>query len=118
MCEKKRGGRLQPLAYLALYNANLKLLQCLAGFVAVADILKRLGGILAGNIQKDFLAAAVLSLAKALHTDGPEMSETPMRGKTPKAVLSRITTLGRQGGSCKIKQKLTDARRQTWWRRK
>lgn len=50
-------GRSGGPAYIALQNANLELLQRLAGLVTVADILKGLGGVLAGNIEKDLLTA-------------------------------------------------------------
>jgi hypothetical protein len=47
-------------AYVALQSADLELVKGLAGLVAVADILEGLGGVLAGNVQKDLLATAVL----------------------------------------------------------
>ncbi len=45
--------------YGALQNANLELLERLAGLVAVADILKGLGGVLAANVEKDLLTTTV-----------------------------------------------------------
>ena len=41
--------------YLALENTNLQSLEDLAGLVAVADIFKGLGGILAADVEEDFL---------------------------------------------------------------
>ena len=52
-----RGGR---VAGLSLQCAYEQLLQGLARLVAVADVLKRLGRVLAADIEKDLLAAAEL----------------------------------------------------------
>jgi len=46
--------------YSALENSDLELLKGLAGLVAVADILKGLGGVLATNVKEDLLTAAVV----------------------------------------------------------
>jgi hypothetical protein len=46
-------------SYLALQHTDLEGLESLAGLVAVADILERLGGILAGDVEKDLLTAAI-----------------------------------------------------------
>lgn len=46
-------------AYVALQSSDLELIERLTGLVAVADIFKGLGGILAGNVEKDLLTAAV-----------------------------------------------------------
>jgi hypothetical protein len=45
--------------YVALQGSDLELVERLAGLVAVADILKGLGGVLAGNVEEDLLTAAV-----------------------------------------------------------
>jgi hypothetical protein len=42
----------------ALQGADKKLVKGLTGLVAVADILESLGGILAGNIEKNLLATS------------------------------------------------------------
>jgi hypothetical protein len=44
--------------YECLEGADFQGFQNLAGLVAVADVLKGLGGILAGDIEKDFLTTA------------------------------------------------------------
>ena len=46
--------------YVALQNADLELLERLAGLVAVADILKGLGGVLAADVEKDLLTTTVV----------------------------------------------------------
>jgi hypothetical protein len=45
--------------YVALQGSDLELVKRLAGLVAVADILKGLGGVLAGNVEEDLLTTAV-----------------------------------------------------------
>lgn len=45
--------------YLALQVANKELVQGLASLVAVADILESLGGVLAADVENDFLTTAV-----------------------------------------------------------
>ena len=47
--------------YLALQGADEHVIENLAGLVAVADILERLGSVLAADIEEDFLTAAVAS---------------------------------------------------------
>ena len=46
-------------AYVALQSADLELLERLTGLVAVADILKGLGGILAADVEEHFLTTTV-----------------------------------------------------------
>lgn len=57
-CNNHKQG---SLSYLALQGSDLEGLECLAGLVAVANILERLGGILAGNVEKNLLTAAIRS---------------------------------------------------------
>jgi hypothetical protein len=52
--------------YVALQRSDLELVERLAGLVAVADILKGLGGILAGNVEEDLLTTAV-GIARVSH---------------------------------------------------
>lgn len=57
---KVRQGRerIWVRTYLSLQAADEQLVQCLARLVAVADILERLGRVLASDIQQNLLATA------------------------------------------------------------
>jgi hypothetical protein len=50
-------------AYLALQGANKQTIEDLARLVRVADILERLGRVLATNVKEDFLTTAASQLA-------------------------------------------------------
>lgn len=46
------------MAYLTLQHSHFKTLKDLTCFVAVADVLKSFGCVLAANIEEDFFSAA------------------------------------------------------------
>lgn len=51
------------VSYLSFQRADEEGFQRLAGLVAVADILERLGCVLSGHVQKNLLTTAVWSLS-------------------------------------------------------
>lgn len=53
-------------SYLALQRANEHIVEDLAGLVAVANVLKGLGCVLAANIEENFLTAPVPESAMLL----------------------------------------------------
>ena len=52
---------LRSQTHQSLQGTNEQLLKGLSGLVAVANVLERLGGILAGDVEKDLLTAAIRS---------------------------------------------------------
>jgi len=82
--------------YVALQSADQELLQGLTGLVAVADVLKGLGGILTSHVEQNLLTTAVqeyVSMCAGLNGSGDKEADnfsravgTPMRGNTESEV--------------------------------
>lgn len=110
--------------YVALQSAHLELLERLPGLIAVADILESLGGVLAANVEKDLLTAAVwgaLVLARVVCCLGKiarcggiggDASEDDMRPGHMQKRREREREKERRAAA------LTGARPQTWCSRR
>lgn len=60
---------IQLKSYLSLQSSDLQAVQDLSGLVTVTNILERLGGILTGNVQQDFLTTTRLKAMSAVTAD-------------------------------------------------
>ena len=77
-------------AYLSLEVADEQAVQDLAGLVAVADVLEGFGGVLAADVQQDFLAASVVRMLVCDRPECPKCRVLSAQGRAGRGAL-RLT---------------------------